>query len=47
MNASIGMFKGHKQDISQEQGITLPEMTMAEHVVYDYSPLALSQSSPR
>jgi error-prone DNA polymerase len=38
----IGMFQGHKLDNSQEQGIVLPEMSLAEHVVHDYSSLTLS-----
>ncbi|MEO8795366.1 MAG: OB-fold nucleic acid binding domain-containing protein, partial [Daejeonella sp.] len=37
-----GMFTGQSADITKEQGITLPEMSMPEHVLQDYGSMALS-----
>lgn len=37
-----GMFTGQTADTSQEQGILLPQMSLSEHVVHDYSSTALS-----
>jgi len=37
-----GMFKGHAPDHSAEQGISLPAMSLSEHVVHDYGSTGLS-----
>jgi error-prone DNA polymerase len=37
-----GMFKGQSAAKSSEQQIQLPQMSLSEHVVHDYSSLALS-----
>ena len=37
-----GMFAGQSAANIAEQGIQLPEMTLSEHVVHDYSSMALS-----
>ncbi len=37
-----GMFTGQAPDNAQEQGIMLPQMSLSEHVIHDYSSTALS-----
>jgi error-prone DNA polymerase len=37
-----GMFKGQTSETAKEQGIELPQMTLAEHVVQDYATTSLS-----
>jgi error-prone DNA polymerase len=38
----IGLFKGQEPVSATEEKVSLPEMTMPEHVVHDYASLALS-----
>ncbi len=38
----LGLFKGQPSDSRNELPVLLPEITLAEHVVYDYSVLRLS-----
>lgn len=37
-----GLFAGQSSESDTETGITLPEMSLSEHVVHDYSALSLS-----
>ncbi len=37
-----GMYIGQQPEAASEQGLQLPEMTLSEHVVQDYSALSLS-----
>ncbi|HET6723014.1 MAG TPA: error-prone DNA polymerase, partial [Chitinophagaceae bacterium] len=38
----IGMFTGQPSDNSTEEKVSLPEMTVSEHVVHDYASISLS-----
>lgn len=38
----VGVFKGQESESSIETGISLPDMSLPEHVVQDYSTMALS-----
>lgn len=37
-----GLFQGQQQDTSNEQNISLPEMSLSQHVIEDYRSLSLS-----
>jgi error-prone DNA polymerase len=39
---AIGLFHGQQQDTTAEKNITLPEMSVEQHVIEDYRTLALS-----
>lgn len=39
---AVGLFEGQQQDITFEKGVTLPEMSIEQHVIEDYRTLSLS-----
>ena len=38
----IGLFKGQPSESTTEKNVSLPEMTLSEHVVHDYGATSLS-----
>jgi len=42
MTAPVVLFKGQSSPDAQHENVSLPVMTMPEHVVHDYASLSLS-----